>query len=167
MRATRSLYKTSVPPFQQAPETVLCLGDRGGTAGHGACQRQDGIAGVSLVLEAVGETAAAYVLEDRSEARLEGARDSAEERGGAVILGGVEEPRLAEAPEDALHLAGHVHLHDEGLGRQTGLAPHRESGWTGRPHWMRGNTSGFPWLDRGPCADVERFRDVSRAQVVC
>ena len=82
-----------------------------------------------FVLEPVGERSGADVFEHRPEAcrhrravDLEGARDPAKDGSRTVIPGGAIEAGLAEASEDGLHLARHVHLEHERFGRDARLA---------------------------------------------
>src|SRR5262252_7111670 len=63
-----SLLGATAPTCMLSPETVLCLGDRRVAARHGARHCQHRIAGLGLVLEPAGESPAADVLEDGTEA---------------------------------------------------------------------------------------------------
>ena len=96
---------------------------------HGPGELEHWIAVPGLVLEALGEAAALDVLEDLAEAlrhclavHLERAGDAAEHGRRPVVFGGAKEPRLAERLEDRLHLAGHVHLQHQRLGRHARIA---------------------------------------------
>src|SRR5215471_11311307 len=99
-------------PLGFRSKSLLGLGDRGSAAHHGRGHAEHRIAVPGLVLEPTSKIAAPDVLEYPPEAGchllavdLDGARDAAEDSGGAMLLGGPEEAGLAEPLENRLHLA--------------------------------------------------------------
>src|SRR5258705_6331605 len=104
-------------------------GIRGTTVTEGRAHARIGLPGPLFYWGGVGAPAALDVLEGLAEAlghglavHLERAGDAAEHRGGSVILGGAEEAGLAEGLEDRFHLARHVHLEHQRLGRNSRVA---------------------------------------------
>src|SRR5262245_7325107 len=141
---------------------------------HAPRDLEHGIAVRGLVLEAPGEAPRLDVFEGGAEGaehglavHLERAEDAAEHGGGPVISRRAEEAGLAAGAEDDLHLARHVHLHDQRLGGNARVAPDLECGHDGlaehRPHALlheeverRLRLGGH--LDRARAKDAQRLR---------
>src|SRR5215831_5551776 len=126
-------------PLGSRSKLLLGLSDRGSAADHGRGHVEHRVAVPGLVLESTSKIAAPDVLEYPPEAGchflavdLEGARDAAEDSGGPVLLGGTEEAGLAEPLENRLHLARHVHLHDQRFRWDARLLADLESDHDGR-----------------------------------
>src|SRR5262245_21030883 len=107
---------------------LLGRADGGWSLDHGPGDVEHGVAAGRFILKSPGEGATLDVLDDRAEAsrdlraiQLERAREPAEQRRRAVIVGRAQEAPLAKAPEHRLHLARHVHFQHQRLGRDAGL----------------------------------------------
>src|SRR5499427_9012418 len=123
---------------REPTQAGLGLCDGHGAVDHAPRDLEHGIAVRGLVLEAPGEAPRLDVLEGGAEGaehglavHLERAEDAAEHGGGPVISRRAEEAGLAEGAEDDLHLARHVHLHDQRLGGNARVAPDLEGGHDG------------------------------------